>query len=188
MKKLKMKIISDYVGFCLFAFAFLLHSCSARKVAIEREKYETTEQIAISEQQTAISAVQETINEAKIEISEMLHFSIEPMGNIPADFHFFIDGKEVKGSTSGKLEVNKENKKAKGESKKSQVSNEKTKATKQKQTANSEVRIAKTKNTERESLNYWWLLLIIPFFILGFLAWKFGVFRKLFNIKKLWEH
>lgn len=139
-------------------------------------------------EQTQEVTEQTEMSEAKVEITQWLEFSIEPVGNIPADFHFFIDGKEVKGSTTGKLQINNENKKAKGESKKSQVRNEKTKAIKQKQTANSEVRIAKTKNTERESLDYWWLLLIIPFLVLGFSAWKFGIFRKLFNIKKLWEH
>lgn len=139
-------------------------------------------------EQTQEVTEQTEMSEAKVEITQWLEFSIEPVGNIPADFHFFIDGKEVKGSTTGKLQINNENKKAKGESKKSQISNKKTETKGKKQASINQKQTTKIKNTERESLDYWWLLLIIPFIIFGVLAWKFGIFRKLFNIKKLWEH
>lgn len=183
-----MKAIRDYVGFCLLVFVFFLGSCSTRKVATTVMKEETMKNESTETEQIAISEEREAISEAKVEITQWLEFSIEPVGNIPADFHFFIDGKEIKGSTTGKLQVNNENKKAKGESKKSQISNKKTETKGKKQASINQKQTTKIKNTERESLDYWWLLLIIPFLVLGFLAWKFGIFRKLFNIKKLWEH
>lgn len=179
-----MKTIRDYVGFCLFIFAFLLGSCSTRKVATTKEKVETTQQVQETAEQIQEVTEQTAISEAKVEIKQWLEFSIEPVGNIPAEFHFFIDGKEVKGSTTGKLQVNKENKKAKGESKKSQISNKKTETKGKKQASINQKQTTKTKNTERESLDYWWLLLIIPFLVLGVLGWKLGIFRKLFHIKK----
>lgn len=179
-----MKAIRDYVGFCLLVFVFFLGSCSARKVATTVMKNEIMKNETVETEQVAISEAQETVSEAKVEIRQWLGFSIEPVGNIPADFHFFIDGKEVKGSTTGKLQVNKENKKAKGESKKSQISNKKTETKDKKQASIKQKQTTKTKNTERESLDYWWLLLIIPFLVLGVLGWKLGIFRKLFHIKK----
>lgn len=172
-----MKAIRDYVGFCLLVFVFFLGSCSARKVATTVMKNEIMKNETVETEQVTISEAQETVSEAKVEIRQWLGFSIEPVGNIPADFHFFIEGKEIKGSTTGKLQVNKENKKAKGESKKSQISNKKTETKDKKQASIKQKQTTKTKNTERESVGHWGWFFIIPFIILGFLVWKFSVFR-----------
>lgn len=175
MRKKKKKVNSFWI--LVFSFWILVGSCSTRKVVTTKEKVETTQQVQETAEQTQEVTERNEMSEAKVEITQWLEFSIEPLGNASADFHFFVDGKEVKGSTNGKLQVNNENKKAKGESKKSQISNKKTETKGKKQVSINQKQTIKIKNTERKSVDYWWLLLIIPFLVLGFLVWKFRVFH-----------
>lgn len=130
-------------------------------------------------EQTQEVMEQTSISEVKVEINELLSFSIEPINDI-ADFHFFIDGKEVKGSTSGKLEVNKEGKKRQEESEKKKEVSQKQSAISERKTKSSEKRTTKSKNTERKAIEwYWWIFI-------GVVGWELCKWAFKMTVKRFW--
>ena len=96
-------------------------------------------------------------------------FSITPIGNTPAEFSFFYNGKEVKGKTTGKLDFNN----------KKDLSNKKTdtyktdtvavSTDKEKETQTKAKTETKSKQTERRES--WWVYFGI--FAAGGLCWEF---------------
>ena len=163
--------ISHRIGFWLLLACLLLSmvSCGSRKAVLEKEKSDISIHEADREKKDSTGISQTREHEEYSSISMNSSFSITPIGNTPAEFSFFYNGKEVKGKTTGKLDFNNNK----------DLSNKKTdtyrtdtvavSTDKEKETQTKAKTETKSKQTERRES--WWVYFGI--FAAGGLCWEF---------------
>lgn len=91
----------------VLVFSTVLTSCGARKSKAEKEEKIQKIKANISEEKESLSELdKEENNRAKTTIEE-LGFTIKPVDQKPVSFNLVYEGKEIRGTATGEVAINK---------------------------------------------------------------------------------
>lgn len=142
----------------VLSFVFLL-SCGSMKKKVDKvvDKQERLEEKSESVK-TSETMLEKVVTDYKVS-DDVLNFTIDPVGDMPAKFVFIHDGKRIDGETTGKLVFSNQ------KSEKSGSENRENKTQKQTETATKTkvlektIYITKTVNKERKAYPWWQLMI-----------------------------
>lgn len=106
----------------LLLCGLFLISCSVKKNKNTKEFEVQQEQQAIIKKEKATEQ-KSTTETQTLTLEENMSISVEPIGDQPAEFTLHSEGKEIKGTTTGKLTINEQ---AKKETQETRAENNKT--------------------------------------------------------------